>query len=167
LAYVSLGGGDFYEDKYMWVFFLVVHVLICVSMIGLILLQRSEGGGLVSGNPTGLVSARGRADLLTRITSILATGFFLNSIILAVLAGGYNKADKILNPLSQKVDVPLAAPEATPVVAPEDISAAQPSPLREEKAAAAPHPHEGLTPPAVTRLGHEESGKKHKHSKKH
>lgn len=79
-------------------------------MIGIILLQRSEGGGLVSGTQTGLISVRGRADLLTRLTSILATCFFINSIILAILAGGYHKADKILNPLesTEKVDVPLS-----------------------------------------------------------
>jgi len=71
----------------MFTFLLVVQALIAAALVGVILMQRSEGGGLgMGGSPTGLMSARGAADFLTRATTILATLFVLMSIGLAVLA---------------------------------------------------------------------------------
>jgi preprotein translocase subunit SecG len=68
-------------------FLLVIQALISAAMVTVILMQRSEGGGLgVGGSPSGLMSARGAADFLTRATSILATLFVALSIILAGLA---------------------------------------------------------------------------------
>ena len=72
----------------MITFLLVVHTLIAIGLVGVILLQRSEGGGLGIGGGTGggLMSARGAANLLTRSTTVLASLFILSSIVLAVLA---------------------------------------------------------------------------------
>jgi preprotein translocase subunit SecG len=71
----------------MFTFLLIVQTLVAAAMIGVILMQRSEGGGLgVGGSPSGLMSARGAADFLTRATSILATLFICLSIALAALA---------------------------------------------------------------------------------
>ncbi|WP_157217182.1 preprotein translocase subunit SecG [Flavisphingomonas formosensis] len=71
----------------MFTFLLVVQALIAAALVGVILMQRSEGGGLgMGGSPTGLMSARGAADFLTRATTILATLFVLMSIGLAVMA---------------------------------------------------------------------------------
>jgi preprotein translocase subunit SecG len=71
----------------MFPFLLVVHALIAAALVTVILMQRSEGGGLgMGGSPSGLMSARGAADFLTRMTGILATAFVLLSIVLAVLA---------------------------------------------------------------------------------
>ena len=71
----------------MFAFLLIVQSLVALSLIGTILMQRSEGGGLgVGGSPSGLMSARGAADFLTRATSILATLFVILSITLAGLA---------------------------------------------------------------------------------
>ena len=68
-------------------FLLVLQTIVAASMVGVILLQRSEGGGLgVGGSPSGLMSARGAADFLTRSTTILATLFVVLSIVLAGLA---------------------------------------------------------------------------------
>jgi preprotein translocase subunit SecG len=68
-------------------FLLAVHAVIAFALVVVILMQRSEGGGLTSGgSPSGLMSARGAADFLTRATAILATVFILFSIGLAVLA---------------------------------------------------------------------------------
>ncbi len=68
-------------------FLLVVHVIVAISMVGVILMQRSEGGGLAGGgSPAGLMSARGASDFLTRSTTILATLFVLISIALAAIA---------------------------------------------------------------------------------
>jgi len=68
-------------------FLLVVQFIVAALMVVVILMQKSEGGGLTTGgSPSGLMSARGAADFLTRATSILAAAFIILSITLAVLA---------------------------------------------------------------------------------
>ena len=68
-------------------FLLILQALIAVAMITVILMQRSEGGGLAGGgSPSGMMSARGASDFLTRSTAILATLFVGLSIVLAALA---------------------------------------------------------------------------------
>lgn len=86
----------------MYIAIMILHALICVLMIAIILFQRSEGGGLASSG-TGVVSARGRADLLTRTTAILAAGFFTTSLVLTFLAGGYTQSKVILDPLEKPI----------------------------------------------------------------
>lgn len=71
----------------MFAFLTVVQALIAAALVGVILVQKSEGGGLgVGGSPSGLMSARGAANFLTRATAILAGIFVVLSIILAALA---------------------------------------------------------------------------------
>ncbi|MDO9368615.1 MAG: preprotein translocase subunit SecG [Sphingopyxis sp.] len=71
----------------MFTFVLVVQALVAAAMIGVILMQKSEGGGLgVGGSPAGLLSARGAADFMTRATTVLATAFVALSIVLAAMA---------------------------------------------------------------------------------
>jgi preprotein translocase subunit SecG len=71
----------------MFNFLLVIQGLVAATMVTVILMQRSEGGGLgVGGSPSGLMSARGAADFLTRATAILAGLFVVLSIVLAGLA---------------------------------------------------------------------------------
>lgn len=71
----------------MFTFLLVVHAIIAAALVAVILMQRSEGGGLgTGGSPTGLMSARGAADFLTRATTVLASIFILMSIVLAAMA---------------------------------------------------------------------------------
>ena len=60
--------------------------MIVVSLVGVVLLQRSEGGGLGMGGGSGFMTARGAANALTRATAILATGFFITSLLLSILA---------------------------------------------------------------------------------
>ena len=67
----------------------VLHVFVTLAMIGVVLIQRSEGGGLGIGTSQGMgafMSGRGTANLLTRTTAILASLFFGISLILAILA---------------------------------------------------------------------------------
>ena len=70
---------------------LTIHILIALGLVITVLLQRSEGGGLGIGGGGGagggFMSARGTANLLTRVTTILAVGFFSTTIILAIIAG--------------------------------------------------------------------------------
>ncbi|MBX7540622.1 preprotein translocase subunit SecG [Qipengyuania sphaerica] len=71
----------------MFLFFTVVQAIVAAALIGVILMQRSEGGGLgIGGSPGGLMSARGAADFLTRSTKWLAVTFIALSILLAAMA---------------------------------------------------------------------------------
>ena len=71
----------------LFIFLTVVQAIIAALLVGVILMQKSEGGGLgVGGSPAGLMSARGAADFLTRATTILAVLFVTLSIVLAALA---------------------------------------------------------------------------------
>lgn len=70
---------------------IVIHLMIVAIMIGVVLLQKSEGGGLGMGGGAGFMSSRGTANLLSRTTAVLAAGFFLTSLFLSWYAG-YNRA---------------------------------------------------------------------------
>ncbi len=71
----------------MFTFLLAVHAIIAAALVTVILMQRSEGGGLgMGGSPSGLMSARGAADFLTRATATLAALFVGMSIVLAFYA---------------------------------------------------------------------------------
>lgn len=94
-------------------FLLVVHTLIAILLVGVILLQKSEGGGLGIGGGTGggLMTARGAANLLTRLTTIFGGLFILTSILLAVLAAGTSGPRKVDTSLARK-PAPVSAPAA-------------------------------------------------------
>lgn len=65
---------------------IVVHLMIVLALVGVVLLQRSEGGGLGIGGGSGFMTARGAANALTRATAILAAAFFATSLILSIVA---------------------------------------------------------------------------------
>jgi preprotein translocase subunit SecG len=70
---------------------IVVHLLIVTALAVVVLLQRSEGGGLGiggggGGGPSGFLTGRGQANMLTRTTAILGAAFFLTSLTLAIIA---------------------------------------------------------------------------------
>jgi protein translocase SecG subunit len=96
----------------MFTFLLVVHALIAASLVGVILMQRSEGGGLgMGGGPAGLMSARGAADFLTRATAVLATLFVLMAFLMAVLATRRDSGGTIDTSLAHQAQVgPITAP---------------------------------------------------------
>ena len=91
---------------------IVIHLMIVAVMIGAVLLQKSEGGGLGMGGGAGFMSSRGTANLLTRTTAILAAGFFLTSLALSWLAGLDRKPTSIINPGGAGQEAPLSAPVA-------------------------------------------------------
>ncbi len=76
---------------------IVVHLMIVVAMIGVVLLQKSEGGGLVSTSNSGFMTGRGTANVLTRTTAALAIGFFVTSLALSWLAGLGRHPASIIN----------------------------------------------------------------------
>ncbi|MFP4125734.1 MAG: preprotein translocase subunit SecG [Alphaproteobacteria bacterium] len=105
---------------------LVIHLLIALALVGVILLQKSDGGALgglgggMSGGGAsfgGLFTARGGASFLTRTTAILATSFIATSLLLAILATGGDEGSSIFEDMP--VEQP-AAPEADAPAAPAD-----------------------------------------------
>ena len=96
----------------------VLHLFVTLAMIGVVLIQRSEGGGLGIGSTQGMgafMSGRGTANLLTRTTAILGTLFFGISLTLALLNRGTGGAghDLLANPLPPAASSPLK-PAAKP-----------------------------------------------------
>ena len=66
---------------------LIIHILIALALIGVVLLQRSEGGALgIGGGGGGFMTGRGAANLLTRVTAGLAAAFFATSLLLSLVA---------------------------------------------------------------------------------
>ncbi len=109
----------------MFTFLLIVQTLVAAALVTVILMQRSEGGGLAGGNPSGLMTARGAADFLTRATAVLGGLFIILSIALAGLAA--------VNRAPSQIDASVAA--APPTAAPAPVGEVAPVP--------------GLTPPAT------------------
>ena len=99
---------------------LVVHLLVALAMIGVVLLQRSEGGGLGigggggGGGMGGFLTGRGTASLLTRTTAILAAAFMVTSLTLSIFGtGGGGEPSSILDDLPATAPAPEPAPEPT------------------------------------------------------
>ncbi|PWL17832.1 preprotein translocase subunit SecG [Falsochrobactrum shanghaiense] len=65
---------------------IVIHLLIVLALVGVVLIQRSEGGGLGIGGGSGFMTARGASNALTRTTAILAAAFFATSLLLGIMA---------------------------------------------------------------------------------
>jgi preprotein translocase subunit SecG len=65
---------------------IVIHLMVVLALVGVVLLQRSEGGGLGIGGGSGFMTARGAANALTRTTGILAIAFFATSLALSIMA---------------------------------------------------------------------------------
>ena len=90
--------------------------MIVAVLIGTVLLQKSEGGGLGMGGGAGFMSSRGTANLLTRTTAVLAVGFFITSLFLSWLASYDRKPASIIGgqPASQSQPAGGATPVAPP-----------------------------------------------------
>jgi preprotein translocase subunit SecG len=104
---------------------LVIHCMLAFAMIGVVLIQKSEGGGLGvgGGGMSGFMTTRGQANLLTRTTSILAVALVVTSSSLSILSSRSHQAgSSILDKVS-----PVSAPQA-PETAPETPSPASPAP---------------------------------------
>ena len=76
---------------------IVIHLMVVLALVGVVLLQRSEGGGLGIGGGSGFMTARGAANALTRSTAFLGAAFFATSLLLSVLATYGDKPADILD----------------------------------------------------------------------
>ncbi len=107
---------------------LIIHLLIALALVGVILLQRSEGGALgiggggggAGGGLGGFMSGRASANLLTRTTAFLAVGFIATSLLLAILASNRSAPTSILD---QPAGEPAATSEPATPVAPAEPAA--------------------------------------------
>ncbi len=90
----------------LFLFLTVVQAIVAAALVGVILMQRSEGGGLGiggGGSPSGMLSARGAADFLTRSTKMLAILFVALSIVLAAVAVDASSTDEISSTIDRSV----------------------------------------------------------------
>jgi preprotein translocase subunit SecG len=159
---------------------ITLDILVCIALVAIVLLQRSEGGAFgMGGGPTGLITARGAGDLLTRTTWILFAAFLALSIGLTLLGAHDRATSSVLerlklqqanpNALSQPVapppatNAPLTAPmpgqgAAAPLMAPPapavpagaTTPATAPAPAAQAPAAHATHQHSTATPRSAT-----------------
>jgi preprotein translocase subunit SecG len=125
---------------------LLIHLFVTLALIGVVLIQRSEGGGLGIGTSQGMgsfMSGRGTANLLSRTTAILGTIFFVLSLTLALLnkgTGGVNGHSLLdIAPASSpaKAGLPPLAPAAPPAPGTDTPTPASPAPAASAPAAPA------------------------------
>ena len=99
---------------------LVIHLLIAAGLVGVVLMQRSEGGALgMGGGPGGMMTGRGAASILTRLTVGLGAAFFASSIILAIVFGIDSAGRSVFDNVEQQTDL-LLAPAAEEAELPDE-----------------------------------------------
>src|SRR5579859_5992818 len=133
---------------------LTLNILVCLALIGVVLLQRSEGGALGGGGgPTGLVTTRGAGDLLTRTTWVLFAMFLTLSLSLTLLGGRERSSQAIINRLklqSINPDTLNKRPAGQPAPAGAAPGEATPPPVQAATPAPAPGaPPQGAPKPSV------------------
>jgi preprotein translocase subunit SecG len=117
-------------------FLLIVQTLVAVTLITVILMQRSEGGGLgVGGSSSGFMTARGAADFLTRSTAVLGGLFIVLSIVMAAIAGATRQPTKIDTSLAGKLESPTQQSQPTP---PQPVPGPATAPTQNQQAPAVP-----------------------------
>ena len=100
---------------------LLVHLFVTIALIGVVLIQRSEGGGLGIGSSQGMgafMTGRGTANLLTRTTAILGATFFALSLALALLNRGTGGAGRSILDTPPAASAPSVPAKATSPAAP-------------------------------------------------
>ncbi len=109
---------------------LLIHVMIALALVGVILLQRSEGGALGIGGGGGFMTGRSAGNALTKTTAILAASFFASSLALSILAGQHGATPSILGPAGGAAGglAPLQAPSGPAPVAPPAMPTAPQAP---------------------------------------
>lgn len=119
----------------MIILLLFVHIMVAVALIGVVLLQKSEGGalGIGGGGMSGFMTGRSTANLLTRATAILAAAFFTTSVLLVVM---HNRARAPVSIIDQggpaipsRPMAPLApaTPSPAPATAPKPATPTAPA----------------------------------------
>lgn len=120
---------------------LILHIIITALLIGVVLIQKSEGGalGMGGGAGGGFMTTRGTANLLTRITGVLAVLFFVTTLSLALLFKGEGKPKSLLDDIIPVTTPTQTAPvetssQAAPIGDANASSAKAPASVKKEKA---------------------------------
>ncbi len=122
----------------LFTFLLIIQTIVAAALVGVILMQRSEGGGLgVGGSSSGLMTARGAADFLTRSTAVLAALFIILAIALSAIAGVSRKPATIDTSLVNQV-APAVPATTTPVPTQQQPAQQQPATPTNDSAPAVP-----------------------------
>ena len=104
----------------MYAFLMVIHLLVCVSLVAVVLVQSGKGGGLAGGAFGGsaqtVFGGRGATDFITRATMILGVAFFLTSLTLALLASSTGQSRSLMQEAARKAaaGAPATLPSNTP-----------------------------------------------------
>ena len=110
---------------------LVVMTIVSLALVAVVLLQRSEGGALgMGGSPGGFMTARGAGDLLTRITWILGSAFFVLALLLTIVSGRVHGASSVVDRLKVDAINPETLNKPPASNAPPAGPNAQPAPLQ-------------------------------------
>ncbi len=96
---------------------IVIHLMLVIALIGVVLLQKSEGGGLVS-STSGFLTGRGTANALSRTTALLAAGFFVTSLALSWLASYEHRPVAVINTSGTPGPAPPSPSGGPPPAAP-------------------------------------------------
>ena len=134
---------------------IVIHLMVVLAMIGLVLLQRSEGGALgIGGGQGAFMTGRGAGNILTRTTGILAVAFFATSLALAIMAKYESRPSDILERLPEQTpqadgDAPAGAPSTAEDLLREFGTTGGPQTPPAEGADNAPAAEGVITPPAA------------------
>jgi preprotein translocase subunit SecG len=113
----------------LFIFLTVIQALVAAALVGVVLMQRSEGGGLgIGSNPSGAFGARGAADFLTRSTKWLAIAFVGLSIVLAALAVRENQVGGVTSTLERAAKPPAGPDLLADPVAPASAPGETPAP---------------------------------------
>ena len=125
---------------------LIIHLFVTLALIGVVLIQRSEGGGLGIGSSQGMGSfmgGRGTANLLTRTTAVLATAFMALSLALALLNRGTAGVGRSILDTAPTTSIPAPAGQPAPTTlppphTPPPVTTSQPLPVQPSPQPAAP-----------------------------
>ncbi|MFY9761304.1 MAG: preprotein translocase subunit SecG [Xanthobacteraceae bacterium] len=96
---------------------IAIHLMLVLALIGVVLLQKSEGGGLV-GSSSGFMTGRGTANALSRATAVLAAGFFVTSLALSWIASYEHRPVSIINTSGPASPAPPGPAGGPPPAAP-------------------------------------------------
>ncbi|PIB92077.1 preprotein translocase subunit SecG [Caulobacter sp. FWC2] len=129
---------------------LAINIVVCLCLIGVVLMQRSEGGALgMGGGNTGFMTARGAGDLLTRITWILFSVFLLISLTLTILTGRANTGGSVADQVKGLDAKTLNAAPAPVAPTPGSLNSLPASPDSQPGAIQAPTPQINTPAPAA------------------
>jgi preprotein translocase subunit SecG len=124
---------------------IVIHLLVVIALVGVVLLQRSEGGALGIGGGGGFMTGRGQANALSRATAILGALFFATSLIMSIIAG-WSRAPRSIIDTTAPSSTSAPAGKTAPVQGGNLLD--QLKKMEEQKGAAAPEPAAPAPAPA-------------------